>query len=100
MARLMDTQRRMKEGGLTPEAFASFLCWLSPDQSQAASKYLELRQQIVKLFVRKGCMHADDLADRTLDRAMRIAHSEPGKYSSVIALCCGVARLVWLEYLR
>lgn len=85
---------------LTPEAFASFLFWLSPDQAHAARKYLDLRQEMVKLFIRKGCAHADELADRTLDRVVSIAHLEPGKYSSAIALCCGVARNVWLEYLR
>jgi hypothetical protein len=88
------------KGVLTSEAFASFLFWLSPDQAHAAKKYLDLRQEIVKLFIRKGCAHADELADRTLDRVVGIAHLEPGKYSSAIALCCGVARNVWLEYLR
>ena len=96
----MDTHTAPKKGLLTPEAFASFLFWLSPDQAQAARKYLDLRQEIVKLFIRKGCAHADELADRTLDRVVNIAHLEPGKYSSAIALCCGVARNVWLEYLR
>jgi len=97
----MDTHPApQRKGFLTPEAFASFLFWLSPDQAQAARKYLELRQEMVKLFVRRGCAHADELADRTLDRVATIAHLEPGKYSSAISLCCGVARNVWLEYLR
>lgn len=96
----MDKQPVAKKGLLTPEAFASFLIWLSPDQAHAARKYLDLRLELVKLFIRKGCAHADELADRTLDRVVNIAHLEPGKYSSPIALCCGVARNVWLEYLR
>jgi hypothetical protein len=96
----MDTHSPHPKRLLTPEAFASFLFWLSPDQAHAARKYLDLRQEIVKLFIRKGCAHADELADRTLDRVVSIAHMEPGKYNSAIALCCGVARKVWLEYLR
>jgi DNA-directed RNA polymerase specialized sigma24 family protein len=96
----MDMQPPHKKGLLTPEAFASFLLWLSPDQAHAARKYLELRSGIVKLFIRKGCAHADELADRTLDRVVSIAHLEPGKYGSAFALSCGVARNVWLEYLR
>jgi hypothetical protein len=91
------TQRK---GSLTPEAFSSFLSWLSPDQAQAAAKYLDLRKETVKLFIRKGCAHADELADRTLDRVVTIAYLEPGKYPSAVSLCCGVARNVWLEYLR
>jgi len=96
----MDTHPVAKKTLLTPEAFASFLLWLSPDQTHAARKYLDLRQEVVKLFIRKGCAHSEELADRTLDRVISIAHLEPGKYSSAIALCCGVARNVWLEYLR
>ena len=85
---------------LTPEAFASFLAWLSPDQGQAARGYLDIRQNLVKYFVRKGCAHAEDLSDRTLDRVALIAQHEPGKYPKPMSLCCGVARRVWLEYLR
>lgn len=89
-----------RKGFLTQEAFAAFLLWLSPSQEQAAFQYLELRQTLVKYFVRKGCAHAEDLTDRTLDRVALIVHHEPGKYPTPIALCCGVARRVWLEYLR
>lgn len=96
----MDTAPSSQKGVVTAEAFASFLFWLSPDQAHAARKYLDLRQVIVKLFIRKGCAHADDLADRTLDRVVHIAYREPNKYRSAIALCCGVARNVWLEYRR
>ena len=85
---------------LTQEAFASFLLWLSPDHEQAATRYLEIRRKLVKFFVRKGCAHAEDLSDRTLDRAALIVHADPTKYSNPTALCCGVARKVWLEYLR
>lgn len=89
-----------KARSLTPEAFASFLLWLSTDHEQAAKKYLEIRLRLVKFFVRKGCAHAEETADRALDRAALIVHADPTKYSSPIGLCCGVARKVWLECLR
>jgi len=85
---------------MTPEVFASFLLWLSPDPGRAAQEYLDLRKTLVKFFVRKGCAHAEELADRTLDRAVLIVHKEPEKYPTPISLCCGVGRRVWLEYLR
>jgi hypothetical protein len=85
---------------LTPEVFASFLLWLSPDPGRAAREYLEISKTLVKFFVRKGCTHAEELTDRTLDRVVLIVHREPGKYSRPIALCCGVARKVWQEYRR
>jgi DNA-directed RNA polymerase specialized sigma24 family protein len=89
-----------RKGFLTQEAFAAFLLWLSPSQEQSAGKYLELRQTLVSYFVRKGCPHAEELTDRTLDRVALIVSQEPTKYPTPIALCCGVARRVWLEYLR
>jgi hypothetical protein len=85
---------------LTPEVFASFLLWLSPDPGQGAQEYLDIRKALMKFFVRRGCAHAEELTDRTLDRVVLIVHREPEKYPKPISLCCGVARLVWLEYLR
>jgi DNA-directed RNA polymerase specialized sigma24 family protein len=89
-----------KARSLSPEAFASLLSWLSSDNNEAAQMYLDIRRKLVKLFVRKGCTHPEDLADRTLDRVAVIVHDDPAKYPNVMALCCGVARRVWLEYCR
>ena len=85
---------------LTPEVFASFLLWLSPDPGQAAREYLDIRETLMKFFVRKGCAHAEELTDRTLDRVVLIVHHEPEKYPTPVSLCFGVGRRVWLEYLR
>jgi hypothetical protein len=85
---------------ITEEAFRAFLSWLSKDESAAAREYLSIRKSLVGFFVRKGCAHSEELADRTLDRVIVIAHADPSKYSKPMALCWGVARNVWLEYLR
>lgn len=85
---------------LSPEAFGRFLDWLSPEHDKAARLYLEIRKNLVGMFIRRGCIHSEDLADTTLDRAVLIVNDEPGKYSNPLALCFGVARKVWLEYLR
>lgn len=89
-----------KQRYLTAEVFASFLSWLSPDPERAAREYLDIRKTLIKFFVRKGCGHAEELTDRTLDRVGLIVHHEPEKYPTPISLCCGVGRRVWLEYLR
>ncbi len=83
----------------TAEAFASFLFWLSPDPTHAAKKSLDLRQEIVKLFIRRGCAHEDELADRTLDRVATIAHLEPGKYPSAIDYSMGAKKTAAREIL-
>lgn len=89
-----------KTRSLTQEAFSSLLCWLSPSPEQAARNYLDMRSKLIKFFIRKGCAHSDELADRTLDRAALIVHNDPGKYVNPMALCCGVGKRIWLEYLR
>jgi len=89
-----------RQRSLTPEVFASFLLWLSPDPGRAAQEYLDIRKTLVKFFVRKGSAHAEELTDRTLDRVVLIVYREPEKYSTPISLCCGVGRRVWLESLR
>jgi hypothetical protein len=85
---------------LTAEVFGSFLKWLSSDCETAATRYLELRRKLVRFFVCKSCAHAEELADRTLDRVAIIVNKEPEKYSQPTALCVGVAKKVWLEYHR
>lgn len=89
-----------KPNPLTPEVFGRFLYWLSPDPGQGAQKYLEIRTKLIRWFICHGCVHSDDLADDVLDRAAVIANREPGKYSSPMALCYGVARNVLHEYLN
>ena len=89
-----------KHRSLTQEGFASFLLWLSPDPGRAAREYLDISKTLMKFFVRKGCAHAEELTDRTVDRVVLIVHNDPKKYSNPISLCCGVARRVWYEYLR
>jgi DNA-directed RNA polymerase specialized sigma24 family protein len=89
-----------KASALSPDAFGRFLDWLSPDRERAARQYLEIRRKMAQLFIRRGCDRSDELADTTLDRAVLIFCREPDKYSEPLALCFGVARNVWLEYLR
>lgn len=89
-----------RQRSLTPEVFASFLLWLSPAPEQAGREYLDIRNTLVKFFVRKGCAHAEELTDKTLDRVVLIVHREPEKYTKPISLCCGVAKKVWFEYRR
>jgi hypothetical protein len=89
-----------RQRSLTPEVFASFLLWLSPAPEQAGREYLDIRNTLMQFFVRKGCAHAEELTDKTLDRVVLIVHREPEKYTKPISLCCGVAKKVWFEYRR
>jgi len=85
---------------LTAEEFGKFLHWLSPDDERAATMYLEIRKEMVKKFIRKGCTNSEDLTDETLDRVARNVSREPDRYPNPMAYCHGVARIVWLEDIR
>jgi RNA polymerase sigma factor (sigma-70 family) len=53
---------------LTPEGFKMLLAWLDKDREQAGKKYEHIRQSLVKIFIRRGCDEAEDLADITINR--------------------------------
>ena len=56
--------------------FENFLAWLNPNRDLAATRYVTIRDGLVKYFSRKtcrgdfNCPHAEELADETLDRVI------------------------------
>ena len=82
-------------------SFQILLDRLDPDPEIAAEKYENIRIKIVHLVRWRGCAesHADELADRTLDRvAEKIAAGE--QIENVNAFAAAVARFIWLEHSR
>jgi RNA polymerase sigma factor (sigma-70 family) len=89
----------LQDWELTPEAFDRFLDWLDADREQAGRKYEAIRRGLIALFNCRGCSTAEDLADETINRAIRQLPSiedsyegDPAKYLQ------GIARFVALEY--
>ncbi|MBO0726883.1 MAG: sigma-70 family RNA polymerase sigma factor [Blastocatellia bacterium] len=81
------------------EAFDRFLNWLDADRDQAGLKYEAIRRGLIAIFNYRGCSGAEDLADETINRAIRQLPSiedsykgDPAKYLQ------GIARFVALEY--
>ena len=66
---------------LTQEAFNLFLSWLDPDRDVAGKKYEDMRRRLVTMFNVRGCAHAEDLADETLDRFIRRLPAMVDSYS-------------------
>jgi DNA-directed RNA polymerase specialized sigma24 family protein len=86
---------------ITQEAFTRLLDWLDPDPESAASKYESVRQRLIRLFVGRGCFEAEMLADLTIDRVARKVPELNGTYvGEPAAYFCGVAKNVYLEWLR
>lgn len=88
-----------RKWSLTREAFDDLLSALDADREQAAEKYLELRDNLVRFFEWRGAAFPDDHADETLNRvAKRIAAGEEVRNPTGYAV--GVARLLLLEIIK
>jgi DNA-directed RNA polymerase specialized sigma24 family protein len=75
--------------------------WLDADRSKAGEKYEQIRQRLIKVFVRRGCPIAEELADETIDRVSRKAAEIGDSYvGDPAAYFCGVAQKVFLEYVK
>ena len=86
---------------LTREALDSLLDYLGPDRSAAGERYEEIRGRLIRLFSWRGCDHADELADETINRvAEKIASGVEIRAEDPFRYFCGVAHLVFKEILR
>ena len=86
-------------GGLTPDAFARFLRWLSEDNALAIKAFFAIRKKLITFFVRKGCDVPEELFDNTVDIVVRKIDAG-GEYTNQEAFCYGVARNIWREHVR
>jgi RNA polymerase sigma factor (sigma-70 family) len=86
---------------VSQEAFDKLLGWLNPDRDSAGKKYEEIRLRLIKIFARRGCTIAEELADETIDRVClkvpRIADTYIGDPALYFY---GVAQNVFLEYVK
>lgn len=73
---------------------------LDPDIAVASRKYQQLRRRLVRLFEWRGAWTADDLADETLTRVARKLGEGARVDGDVEPFARGIARLVFLEFLR
>src|SRR5262249_49139479 len=88
-----------KDLEFTPEEFERFLNWLDADRDLAGRKYETIRRGLIAIFNSRGCCAAEDLADETINRAIRQLPSIEGSYEGDPAKYIqGIARYVALEY--
>lgn len=84
---------------LTQEAFDQLLASFAPDREDAAHKYLEVRENLIRLFVWRGCPFPEDHADETFNRvARKISQGE--EILNAPAYVIGVARMLVLEIVK
>lgn len=93
--------RMKKERDPTPEEFEKMLNWLAADRTAAGIKYERIRGRLVKIFVSRGCVDAEHLADEVIDRVAIGLNKIVDTYEGDPALYFyGFVQYVHLEHLR
>lgn len=86
---------------LTQESFDELLAWLNADREQAARKYEAVRSRLIRIFIHRGCVTAEDLADNVMNQVARKVHEVREYYIGDPALYFyGVARNIFSEYCK
>lgn len=82
-------------------AFNELLSWLDPDPEAAGRQYELIRQRLIALFTRRGCLFPEEFADVTINRVTRKVPQIKSCYvGSPARYFYGVAKKVYLEYIR
>lgn len=63
-----------RDSVLPPESFEEILAWFNSDRDVAASMYLQLRNDLTKLFELNHCADPEWLTDETFDRVAKKVH--------------------------
>lgn len=81
--------------------FDSLLRWLDPDRDTAGNKYEEIRRKLIRIYARRGCLMAEDLADEAVNRVCRKVAQITDTYTGDPALYFyAVAKNVYHEWVR
>lgn len=85
----------------TKEQFDELLKWLDSDRDHAARRYEEIRRNLIRVFLTRGCTDVEELADDTINR---VTQKMPGLGVSYVgppeSYFHGVAKNVIREHLR
>jgi RNA polymerase sigma factor (sigma-70 family) len=86
---------------LSQKNFDKLLSWLNEDDVLAAEKYESIRLRLIKIFVVRGSLISEELADEVIDRVTNKIFEIADSYQGEAALYFyGVAHNVFLESLR
>ena len=89
-----------RERDPTPEEFYEFLAWLDPDLEQAACKFNLLQSRLMQIFVCRGCVDAEMLANEVSNRVTVRIEKVKKDYPDALRCCSGFVEHVHHEYLR
>jgi hypothetical protein len=83
------------------ESFDRLLAWLDPDREQAGIELNEIYIRLVKIFAYRGCLIAEELADKVINRvARKLPEVEDHYVGDHRRYFGGFIKGVYHEYLR
>ncbi|MBI3653009.1 MAG: hypothetical protein HY231_18440 [Acidobacteria bacterium] len=90
-----------KDWVLTPQAFDKLLKQLDANRERAGERYERIRLKLRKFFEWRGCLPAEEYADRAMDRVTRkIDKGEEIRANDPYPYFHGVARFILMEHWR
>jgi hypothetical protein len=63
-----------RDSSIPPESFDEILAWLNPDRDVAGSIYVQLREDLTKVFTWNRCSDPEGLTDEVFDRVAKKVH--------------------------
>jgi RNA polymerase sigma factor (sigma-70 family) len=63
-----------RDPAIPPQSFDEILAWLNPDRNEAAEIYVQLRDDLTRIFAWNRCADPDGLTDEVFDRVARKVH--------------------------
>jgi DNA-directed RNA polymerase specialized sigma24 family protein len=90
-----------KKSEITQKNFEKLLDWLDKDKEVAAQKYNSIHDRLVQIFLARNAFPADELADKTIDVAIKKIDSLSKEYEGDPMLYFyAVANNIYFQYLR
>ena len=72
-----------RDSAIPPESFDEILGWLHPDRDVAGTIYVQLRQDLTKIFTWNRCPDPDGLTDEVFDRVAESFRKDMPRYRAV-----------------
>ena len=69
-----------RDSAIPPESFEEILAWLNPDRDVAGTMYVQLRDDLAKLFIWAKCGDPEGLTDEVFDRVAKKVHEVRPSY--------------------
>jgi hypothetical protein len=89
-----------RERDPTPEEYRKLLLWIDEDCDEAARKLLLIQSRVTKIFMSRGCVHAEELTDEARNRIAVRIDTIRERYADPLRCFMGFLDNVFQEYIR